>query len=159
MNIIRSSPFVWILLMLVVAVSIFGQDSDQKEEFDSEILESVFRYQITQCAENMSLNVFLLSVKGIDPSDEFMKRFADETVSVKKRSVLAKSETNEFIDKESGRFAALLSFNKLKFFEDGRAEVEGSCGYADWAARAYRYSLIREKNLWIVKRADLRSVL
>ena len=84
-----------------------------------------------------------------------MKRFADDSVSVKRRSVLAKSEsTNEFIDKESGNFVALLSIDKLKFIDEGRAEVEGSCGYADWAASGYRYSLVRENNRWIVKRAD-----
>ena len=141
--------------MFLVATSISGQNSEQKEEFDLEILESVFRYQIAQCAENTSLTVFLLSVKEKDPSDEFMKRFADESVSVKRRSALTKSErTHEFIDKESGKFAALLSFDKLKFLEEGRAQVEGSCGYAEWAARGYRYSLVREEKRWIVKRAD-----
>ena len=143
------------LLMSGVPVSISGQNSEQNEQFDPEILESVFRYQIKQCAENTSLTVFLLSVRRKDPTDEFMKRFVDESVSVKKRSVLAKSEkTNEFIDKESGKSAALLSFDKLKLLDDGSAQVEGSCGYADWAARGYKYSLVREKNRWIVKRAD-----
>jgi hypothetical protein len=154
-NVIRSRRFVLVPLTMLVTVSISGQNSEQKEEFDSGIVESVFRYQITKCAENTSLTVFLLSLHGKDPSDEFMKRFADDSVSVKRRSVLAKSEpTNEFIDKESGKFVALLSIDKLKFIDDGRAEVEGSCGYADWAARGYRYSLVREKNRWIVKRAD-----
>ena len=142
--------------MLLVAVPISGQNSEQKKEFDPDVVESVFRYQITQCAEGMTLTaVFLLSVQGKDPSDEFMKRFAKESVSVKKKSAVANSEqTNEFIDKESRKFAAVLSVDKLKFLEDGKAEVEGSCGYADWAARGYRYSLVREKDRWIVKRAD-----
>lgn len=141
-------------------MSISGQNSEQKEQFDPEILESVFRYQIKQCAENTSLTVFLLSVRGKDPTDEFMKRFVDDSISVKKRSVLARSEkTNEFIDKESGKSAALLSFDKLKLLDDGSAQVEGSCGYADWAARGYKYSLVREKNRWIVKRADFTWIL
>lgn len=153
MNIIRNFLM---LLILVVPVSISGQNSEQKEQFDPEILESVFRYQIKQCAENTSLTVFLLSIHGKDPSDEFMKRFTEESVSVKKRSVLAKSEkTNEFIDKESGKFAALLSFDKSKLLDESSAQVEGSCGYADWAARGYKYNLVREKKRWIVKRADL----
>ena len=157
---IRSRTFVWILLLLVVAASIFGQDSDKKEDVESEIIESVFRYQIKQCAENTTLTVFALAVHSNDPSDEFMKRFAKESVTVKKRSDLKQTEqTHEFIDKESGRFAALLAFNKLKLFEDGGAEVTGSCVYADWAAKTYRYSLIKEENRWIVKRADLYSVM
>ena len=142
--------------MLVVVA---GQKSEQKEEFDPGIVESVFRYQITQCTENTSLKVFLLSLQRRDPSDELMKRFAKDAVSVKKRSALATSEaTNEFIDKESGKCAALLSIDRLKLLPDGSAEVEGSCGYADWAARSYRYSLVREEKRWIVKRADLTSV-
>ena len=122
-NIIRLCRLVVIPLMVLVAVA--GQSSEQKEELDSSIVESVFRYQIKQCGDNTSLTVFLLSVRGKDPSDEFIKRFADESVSVKKRSVLAKSEaTNEFIDKESGKSAALLSIDKLRVLEEGKAEVE-----------------------------------
>ena len=89
-----------------------------------------------------------------------MKRFAEDSVVVKKKSALAMSEaTNEFIEKESGEFAALLSISKLKFLPDGSVQVEGSCGYADWAARGYKYSLVKEEKRWIVKRADLTSVL
>ena len=150
-----------IAFTLVLPTAVFAQPTlTQKEEFDPDIVESVFSYQITQCAENTSLRVFLLSLQQRDPSDELMKRFADGSVSVKRGSALAVSEgTNEFIDKESGKFAALLSIDKLKILPDGSAEVEGSCGYADWAARSYRYSLVREKKRWIVKRADLTSVL
>jgi len=152
-KIIRLCRVVLIPLMMLVAIA--GQNSEQKEQLDSGIVESVFRYQIKQCGDNTSATVFLLSVSGKDPSDEFIKRFADESVSVKKRSVLSKSEaTNEFIDKESGKSAALLSIEKLNLLEEGKAQVEGSCGHADWAARGYRYSLIREEKRWMVKRAD-----
>jgi len=144
-----------ILIPLTVLVTVAGQSSEQKEELDSSIVESVFRYQIKQCGDNTSLKVFLLSVRGSDPSDEFMKRFADDSVTVKRRSALAKSEaTKEFIDNESGKSAALLSIDKLRLLEEGKAEVEGSCGYADWAVRGYRFSVVREKNRWMVKRAD-----
>ena len=157
-NIIRLCRLVLIPLMVLVAVA--GQSPEQKEELDSSIVESVFRYQIKQCGDNTSLKVFLLSVRGNDPSDEFMKRFADDSVKVKKRSALAKSEaTNEFIDSESGKSAALLSIDKLRLLEEGKAQVEGSCGYADWAARGYRYSLVREKDRWMEKRADPGWVL
>ena len=156
-NIIRLCRLILIPLTVVVVVA--GQSSEQKEELDSSIIESVFRYQITQCGENTSLKVFLLSVRGNDPSDEFMKRFADDSVMVKRRSALAKSEaTNEFTDNESGKSAALLSIDKLRVLEEGKAEVEGSCGYAAWAARGYKYSVVREKNRWMVKRADPTSV-
>lgn len=144
-----------VLILLTMFITVAGQDTKQIEQVDSSIAESVFRYQIKKCAENTSLKVFLLSLQGKDPSDELMKRFADDSISVKKRSALATSETNnEFVDKESGKPAALMSIDTLKFLKDGGAEVEGSCGYADWAARGYRYSLVREENRWIVKRAD-----
>jgi len=156
-NIIRLCQL--ILIPLTVLVAVAGHSSEQKEELDSSIVESVFRYQIRQCGDNTSLKVFLLSVRGNDPSDEFMKRFTDDSLSVKRRSALAKSEaTSEFIDNESGKFAALLSIDKLRVLEEGKAEVEGSCGYADWAARGYKYSVVREKNRWMVKRADPTSV-
>jgi hypothetical protein len=31
--------------------------------------------------------------------------------------------------------------------------LQGSCGLASFAAKGYRYSLIREKNEWLVKRS------
>ena len=144
-----------VLILQVMFVTVAGLNSQQKEEFDPGIAESVFRHQIKECAENTSLRVFLLSLQGKDPSDELMKRFAGDSITVKKRSALARSETNnEFIEKESGKSAALLSIDKLKLLKDGGAEVEGSCGYADWAARGYKYSLVREEKRWIVKHAD-----
>jgi len=101
-NIIRLCQL--ILIPLTVLVAVAGHSSEQKEELDSSIVESVFRYQIRQCGDNTSLKVFLLSVRGNDPSDEFMKRFTDDSLSVKRRSALAKSEaTSEFIDNESGK--------------------------------------------------------
>ena len=143
------------LILLFMPVIAAGQNSELKEEVDLSIAESVFRFQIKQCAAEMTLRVFLLSLNGGDPSDDFMKRFVDDSVRIRKRSVLAQSkETHEFLDKTSEEFAALLSIDKLKILDEGSAEVDGSCGYADWAARGYRYSLIREGNRWIVKRAD-----
>jgi len=69
-NVIRFRRFLVIPFMLLVAVSVSGQSAEQKQEFDSGIVESVFRYQISQCAENMTISVFLLSVHGIDPDCE-----------------------------------------------------------------------------------------
>jgi hypothetical protein len=79
MNIFRYGQIVLISLTLLL-VSICGQKPVQNEEFNPEIVESVFRYQITKCAENTSVAVFLFSVYGKDPSEEFMERFADEVV-------------------------------------------------------------------------------
>ena len=84
-----------------------------------------------------------------------MRRFVGEKASVKKRSSMGSSAaTNEFIDKESGKFAVLLSVDKLKAIDEDKAEVEGSCGFASWAARGYKYDLVKEEKGWIVKRAE-----
>jgi hypothetical protein len=154
MNILYYGQIVLISLTLLT-VSICGQKAVQNEEINPGIVESVFRYQIAKCAENTSVAVFLLSVQGKDPSDEVMKRFAHEAAWVKKKSSLGKFEaTNEYIDKESGKFAVLLSIDKLNLMEENQAEVAGSCGYADFAARGYKYSLVREEKGWIVRRAE-----
>ena len=151
-NILRFGAVILISLRLV-SPSICAQKPRQNEEFNPEIVEAVFRYQITKCAQNTSVAVFLLSVQGKDPSDEVMKRFADDAIRIRKRSMLGQSDpTHEFIDKESGKFAALLAVDKLKLIEEDRAEVSGSCGFP-YGARGYKYSLVREENGWIVKRA------
>jgi hypothetical protein len=158
LNVIHVCRLVLILLFMPVIAA--GQNSEQKDDMDLSIAESVFRFQIKQCAAETTLRVFLLSLNGGDPSDDFMKRFADDSVRVRKKSDLVKSkETHEFLDKTSGEFAALLSIDKLKFFDEGSAEVDGSCGYADWAARGYRYTLIKQENRWIVKKADSKWFL
>jgi hypothetical protein len=152
-NILRFGAVILISLRLV-SPSICAQKPGQNKEFNPEFVESVFRYQIIKCAENMSVAVFLLSVQGKDPSDEVMKRFADDAIRIRKRSMLGQSDaTHEFIDKESGKFAVLLSVDKLKLIGEDRVEVSGSCGFADGAARGYKYSLVKEENGWIVKRA------
>ena len=56
-NIIRLCQL--ILIPLTVLVAVAGNSSEQKEELDSSIVESVFRYQIRQCGDNTSLKVFL----------------------------------------------------------------------------------------------------
>jgi hypothetical protein len=150
-NILRFGAVILISLSLV-SPSICAQKPRQNEEFNPEIVESVFRYQITKCAENMSVAVFLLSVQGKDPSDEVMKRFADDAIRIRKRSMLS-DPTHEFIDKASGKFAVLLSVDKLKLIEEERAEVSGSCGFANGTARGYKYNLVKEENGWIVRRA------
>ena len=152
-NILRYGQIVLISLTLL-PVSICGQKPVQNEEFNAGIVEAVFRYQITRCAENISVAVFHLSIYGKDPSEEFMERFADDVVPVKKKSALGKFQaTNEYIDKESGKFAVLLSIDKLRLMEENRAEVAGSCGYSG-GTRGYKYSLVKEEKGWIVKRAE-----
>ena len=57
MNILRYGQIVLISLTLL-PVSICGQKSQQNEEFNSGIVESVFRYQITHDAHNKSSREF-----------------------------------------------------------------------------------------------------
>lgn len=141
-------------IVLIALSSVFGQQPTEDEELSNAVFESVFRYQMNHCSENSSV-VFLLSDHGKDPSDEFMKRFLDDKTRVKKKSGIADSSaTNEFIEKESGKFAVLLSIDKMKILEGDKVEVDGSCGSASWAARGYKYTLVKEKKEWLVKRAE-----
>jgi hypothetical protein len=142
------------VVMLAMSL-VFSQTNDEISKSNESIKEGVLRYQMSKCLESDVTVVFLLSDHGKDFSDEFMERFKTEGVVVKKASARAESEaTHEFIDKESGKIAVQLTIDKLKVTGDDAAEVEGSCGFASWAAKGYRYALIREKNDWIVKRSN-----
>ena len=140
-------------LVLVLSLTFVGQKSNEQDSAKESIMETVFRYQMNHCSENGSTLVFFLSDQGKDFPDEFMRRFKDDAELVKKGSARSESEkTHEFIEKESGRIGVLLRIDKLKVISDDEAEVEGSCGFASWAARGYKYFLIKNRKEWIVKR-------
>jgi hypothetical protein len=143
------------VVMLAMSLGV-SQTIDEISNSNESIKEAVLRYQMSKCLESDVAVVFLLSDHGKDFSEEFMRRFKTEGGSVKKVSARADSEaTHEFIDKESGKIAVELRIDNLKITGDDAAVVEGSCGFASWAAKGYRYSLMRGKNEWIVKRSNL----
>jgi hypothetical protein len=149
-----------ILVLTMTSLVSFAQDPEPKSQLDESILEAVFRYQMVKCHSSSVPVTFFLSNQGKDPSDSFMKRFKNDESPVKKRSELGNdvTPTNEFMDKESGKFGVLLSVDKFKMTGEADAEVEGSCGFASWAAKGYKYRVILEEKVSKVKTSELTWV-
>ena len=58
---------------------------------EEDIAEAVFRFQIERCYESNPPKVYFLSLKRIDPSDQFMSRFKSNGPAVRKRSQMSPS--------------------------------------------------------------------
>lgn len=145
-----------LLLIPFAGHPVFGQEGESGRAEEEKIMEAVFRHQIQRCSPGATKRIYLLSLAGKDPADEFMARFGDDDLTVKKQSELKSSEdTSEFVDKETGQPALLLRIDKVKRLGDAEAEVEGSCGAAGWSGKGYKYTLSLEDERWVVKKAEM----
>ena len=114
-----------LLLIPFVGHPVFGQEGESGRAEEEKIMEAVFRHQIQRCSPGATKRIYLLSLAGKDPADEFMGRFKDDDLTVKKQSQLKSNELGEFVDKETGTPALLLRIDKVKRPGDAEAEVEG----------------------------------
>lgn len=143
-----------LLLFAAFNIMAFGH-AESKPAEEENIAEAVYRYQMQHCYREGPPRVYFLQRAGKDPADKFMNRFKDAEPPVKKRSQIGNLDGgNEFMDKETGKFAVLLGVDKIKRLGDDGAEVEGSCGAASWAAKGYKYSLTLEKDKWVIKEVE-----
>jgi hypothetical protein len=144
-----------LLLIPFAGHPVFGQEGESGRAEEEKIMEAVFRHQIQHCSPKSRKVVYLLSLAGKDPADEFTSRFKDDDLTVKKQSELKSNELGEFIDKETGKPALLLRIDKIKRLGAAEAEVEGSCGAAGWSGEGYKYTLFLEEQKWVVNKAEI----
>ncbi len=134
--------------------SVFGQKVVSEGEL--KIMEAVYRYQIAHCTESDTSNrVFFVGIYDgkteKNPSDQLLDKLKDIEPKIKKYSDMDRSgNNNQFVDKQTGQPAVLLSIEKLKWIGDAEAEVLGSCGFAEWAAHGYRYRVVLDNTRWRV---------
>jgi hypothetical protein len=94
------------LLLAFVALS-FSSDMAHRSQED-DIREALFRYQFEHnaSAQQQTAHDYYLAVgeEGADPSDEFMRRFADHKPLVHKASACRiKPSTGEVVNKRNGK--------------------------------------------------------
>ena len=97
---------------------------------EAKIAEAVYHYQIQQCHPEMADKIYFLGLYDgkdeKDPTDELMKGFKGHNPPVKKHSqMLHAGKNNEFMDKESGRPAVLLSIEKIEWQSETKVEGRG----------------------------------
>jgi hypothetical protein len=146
---------------------------------ENDIREAVIRYQMEEwaregdkheedakdkrdqaIAKQLNSRVFFVSIKGKDPSDEFLKRFQSVPRIVKKRSqAKMNSPKMEWVtDKDTHQPGIILSADEIRWTKENEVEVEGGyhCGGLCAARDVFtvrlgngRWKVIQARMKWI----------
>lgn len=111
--------------------------------------------RLKEITSNFNGIVFLaVGDKGEDPSDEFLKRFADVKASFRKESsVLGPTQENpvrNVVDKVTGEQECAMGAGKIKWVSDTEVEVDGYFVRGSLNGQGYKFFLKRDKSGWKV---------
>jgi len=93
---------------------------------------------------------FFLSIKGKDPSDQFLKRFADGSPLVRKGSAAKQFEWPAYTPESFGQ-AASLSMGGIVWASDTRVGVDWSYFWAQRVAGSCRIVAVRKNGKWVIQ--------
>ncbi|MGO8925829.1 MAG: hypothetical protein ACLQU3_02885 [Limisphaerales bacterium] len=140
------------LFLAFASVSVGADPARQRQEDD--IREAVFRWQFDHnvSGQQKKAKVYFLSVgeKYGDPSDEFIKRFADNKPPVRKRSECTADAGKGVLDKKTGEQGLIFNVTSIKWSSDTEVEVEGGYYEAGLSASGNIYTVKKEKGKWKV---------
>ncbi len=121
---------------------------------EDNIREAVFRYQFDHNAsgQQKKATVYCLSVgKGrSDPSEDFMRRFADHKPPVRKVSECQINPYKGVLDKHTGAPGLAFRITRLTWISDTEAEVEGGCYEAGLSSSGNTYTVVKQHGTWKV---------
>ena len=142
-------------LFLLLAFTSAGFAADRtRESQTNDIREAVFRYQFDRIApgkqESVKLYVLGVGESCSDPSDEFLKRFADRQPPVKKASASSYVPNEGLVDKETHRKALMFWANSIAWISDTDVEVSGAYHSAMLSAGNDYYTVKNENGKWKV---------
>jgi hypothetical protein len=124
----------------------------RKSHGSDDIREAVFRYQFSDNCKGADpgCDIFFLMVENErDPTDDFMARFRDATVRVKKASQAFWACDPEVVDKVSHEPGVLLRIDGLSWLGDHASVSGGSRAGLDSGSND-DYSLRRDAGKWVV---------
>jgi len=140
----------------VEAISILADDVARAKAED-DITETTFRYQFLHNASGLQrkARVYFLSIgeNGNDPSDEFMKRFADHEPAVRKRS-----QSKGGMVGVAPEFGLIFRVEKIKWISDTEVEVEGGYYEAGASSSVNTYYLKKERAKWVVTKDVMHAI-
>ena len=137
---------------------------------EEDIREAVIRYQIGQSsrkdpkyvdpdyakqkgAVHSSLTVCFISINGRDPSDEFLKRFRDVPMAVKKFS--RAKEHFVIFDRKTHEEGIILDISGIRWQSDSLVQVDSklrTCSSCSWGRT---YTVRFENGKWVVASSKL----
>lgn len=132
-----------LLLIVLPGCSLFAVDAAHSEQED-DIREAVFRYQFDHNASGQQKRAqfYYLAVgkKQADPTDEFMKRFADHHPPVRKVSEW----------KPKGRPGLVFRVSSIKWISDTKVEAEGGYYEGLLSSSGNTYIVVKRQGKWKV---------
>jgi hypothetical protein len=119
---------------------------------ESEILKTVFRYQMEHCYKGQPKPAFFLSYKGRDLSDEFLSNFASGAVPVQHRS----QRRQFFVQRQE--LGIGINVNAIEFSKTSIVQVRCECGRGVLDGYSYSLRLKLRNDHWAVQRRQLIGV-
>jgi hypothetical protein len=148
------------LLFVFASAGVAADKARQSQEDD--IREAVFRWQFDHnvSGQQKKAKVYFLAVgeKYGDPSDEFIKRFADNKPPVRKRSECSADAGKGVLDKKTGEQGLIFHVTSIKWISDTEVEAEGGYYEAGLSASGNIYTLKKEKGKWQVTKDKLVEI-
>jgi hypothetical protein len=146
-------PIRYFFLLFTVATLGFAADKARQSQVD-DIREAVFRYQFGHngSSQQQSAKVYFLSVgeKYRDPSDAFMKRFAEHKPPVRKASASQQLRGRGIVDKRTGELGLAFGVETIKWISETEVEVRGGYAEAELSASGNTYTVKKQGGKWKV---------
>jgi hypothetical protein len=110
-------------------------------------------------AQTLNYRIFFISIKGKDPSDEFINRFRDIPRSIRKASSVEPSKSPRTpVDKTTYLTGIIFDAENLRWLDKDSAEVEGGYYCGGLCAAGITFTLQRENGIWVVKSSHMNWI-
>jgi hypothetical protein len=184
MIVIKSLRTVTALLLSLPLLStcVYGQskaESANRYVQESQIREAVIRFQMEdwwrsmdkykgearkdwekETAKQLNYKIYFISINGKDPSDQFVKRFANIPRVVKKASKaqMRASGSAGVLDRQTHETGIIFTANAIRWLGSDSVEVDGGYYCGGRCARASTFALHLESGKWTARLLRVNGV-
>ncbi|MBV10320.1 MAG: hypothetical protein CMN21_14010, partial [Rubinisphaera sp.] len=141
----------FLLLLIFASVGLSADDARKNQEDD--VREAVFRWQFEHNAsgQQKKAKAYYLQIgeKG-DPSDAFMKRFAEHKSPVRKVSACTADSGKGVLDKKTGERGLIFRVTSIEWKSDTEVDVKGGYYEGGLNASGNTYTVKKENGKWKV---------
>src|SRR5437660_2746361 len=107
-------------------------------------------------ARRLNFSIFFISIKGNDPSDDFLKRFDDIPRTVKNISIEEPAEGPHIpIDKSSHRAGIVFSVDSIRWRDNSHAEVKSGYYCGGLCAAGITFTVQLSNGKWVIKNSHM----
>ena len=149
------------LLVFVCLSTASAQTDAARFHEEDNVREAVFRYQFehNSSGQQKRAGVYCLSIgENTDPSDEFIRRFANHKPPVRKISGCNVGPYDGVVDKDTHKLGLVFRVSGIKWISE--TEVEASGGYyeAGLSASGDTYTVSKQLGKWRVTKDKMNWI-